>query len=111
MKVLFHINEPGRWNRVIMGVNNFLVDIGPGKAEIEVLANGDGVKAFRETPPELISRIAELHEQGVVFAACSNALNLHQINKESLPSQIKVVPAGITEIVLKQSEGYAYIKP
>jgi intracellular sulfur oxidation DsrE/DsrF family protein len=33
------------------------------------------------------------------------------INKESLPEFIHIVPAGITEIIRKQAEGYAYVKP
>lgn len=111
MKVLFHINEPDRWNRVIMNINNFLLDVGPGKAEIEVLANGAGVQPLNRSTPELTGQISDLHRQGVVFAACNNALNLHNINSDDLPPFIKVVPAGITEIVLKQSQGYAYIKP
>lgn len=94
-----------------MNINNFLRDVGPGKAAVEVLANGAGVQPLNQSVPELTRQMSDLHGQGVVFAACNNALNLYNIDKERLQPFIKVVPAGITEIVLKQSEGYAYIKP
>lgn len=111
MKVLFHINEPDRWSRVILNTVNFLRDVGPGKAIVEVVANGAGVVAYSQGKPDLIKQIKELHEQGVVLVACRNALNMHNIREESLPAFVTVVPAGITEIVIKQAEGYAYIKP
>lgn len=111
MKVLFHVNESDRWPRVLMNITFFLRDVGPGKASIEVVANGAGVMAYGRGKQDLTKQMEELYEQGVVFAACRNALKLHDISEESLPAFVSVVPAGITEIVRKQAAGYAYIKP
>jgi hypothetical protein len=111
MKVLFHINEPERWPMVIVNITNFLRDVGSDNASIEVVANGAGVTAYARGKQELIKQMEELNRQGVVLAACRNALNMHKISEESLPAFIAVVPAGITEIVKKQAAGFAYIKP
>lgn len=111
MKVLFHINEPDFWPRVIINVSNFLRDVGPGRASVEVVANGAGVLAYSLDKQDVIKQMEELHGQGVAFIACRNALKMHGISEQALPSFVTVVPAGITEIVEKQALGYAYIKP
>ncbi|MBC7342277.1 MAG: DsrE family protein [Clostridia bacterium] len=160
LKVLFHIDESGRWDRVLTNVTNFLNDVGPGQAEVEVVANGEAVTVFAvgslggtgqlgsageagqgavadlaqalgptgeagrassqtnqadqlgSTPGlPLIDRMNELAHMGVRFAACRNALRSHSISEDRLPEFCQVVPAGITEIAKKQTEGYAYIKP
>ena len=56
-------------------------------------------------------QINELLENGVVIAACQNALNAQKIIKEDLIDQITIVPAGVVELVIRQNEGFAYIKP
>lgn len=123
LKVLFHLDESGRWERVVTNVTNFLNDVGPGQAQVEVVANGEAVTVFAtgsldETGQpgskpglSLIGRMNELAHMGVRFTACRNALRSHSISETSLPGFVVVVPAGITEIAKKQSEGYAYIKP
>ncbi len=114
LKLVFHINEPDKWQRVIMNINNFLNDVGQGNADIEVVANGEAVSAFKsngQTNKMLVEQMQKLAEIGVNFVACQNALKAQSIAKESLPEFVTVVPAGITEIARKQTEGFAYIKP
>ncbi|OAT85508.1 DsrE family protein [Desulfotomaculum copahuensis] len=111
MKALFHIDEDERWPRVLLNVKNFIKDTGPGGAVIEVVANGAGVLAYAGGGTEILAQMAELARAGVFFAACRNALNMNNIAENRLPGFVTVVPAGITEIVKKQGEGYAYIKP
>lgn len=99
---------------LIMNINNFLRDVGPGVASIKVVANGCGVLAYGDgerDARDMIAQMKELHQRGAEFIACRNALIKHDLKQESLPDFVVVVPAGITAIVIKQSEGYAYIKP
>jgi len=123
LKVLFHINESDRWQRVLVNITNFLNDAGQGNAE--VVANGEAVSVFRNSclptggggrccgpaTGALMEQMKQLSEMGVNFAACRNALKAQSIDEGSLPDFVTVVPAGITEIARKQAEGYAYIKP
>ena len=113
LKLLFHINEPDKWQRVIMNINNFLNDVGQGNADIEVVANGEAVAVFKNggLTKNFVEQMQKLAEIGVNFVACQNALKAQSIAKESLPEFVTVVPAGITEIARKQTEGFAYIKP
>jgi len=122
LKVLFHVNEAGRWPRVLLNAKNFINDVGRGQANIEILANGAGVAGYAPAAGtcgasaegnddgKILAEMKNLSDQGVVFAACRNALGMHAIAENSLPVFVMVVPAGITELAKKQAEGFAYIK-
>lgn len=127
LKVLFHVNEPERWQRTLLNIKNFVKDVGQEHADIEVVANGAAVSAYAErelitgscenstgcgkTSGDLLEQMNILAKMGIKFVACRNALRMHSIDEKILQSFVRVVPAGITEIVKKQAEGYAYIKP
>lgn len=110
LKVLFHVNEPERWPRALVNIGNFIKDVGQGNAEIEVVANGAAVTSY-VAGDKLNQEMAGMADLGVKFVACRNALRMHSLEENTLPSFVAVVPAGITEIAKKQAEGYAYIKP
>ncbi|MGB9785489.1 MAG: DsrE family protein [Fervidicoccaceae archaeon] len=42
---------------------------------------------------------------------CRNSLRTLGIKEEEILEHFEIVPAGITQIVKLQSEGFAYIKP
>lgn len=123
LKVLFHVNDPERWQRTLLNIKNFVLDVGQEHAEIEVVANGAAVSVYADTGScekstgcgkaggDLLEQMNKMAETGIRFAACRNALRMHSIVEKTLPPFVRVVPAGITEIVKKQADGYAYIKP
>lgn len=49
-------------------------------------------------------------QQNVAFKVCSMTLKKHQLDKNSLLEGVGTVPDGIMEIVMKQQQGWAYIK-
>ncbi len=115
LQVIFHVSEPERWKVALTNAQNFINDAGQEKVTIEILANAAGVSIFHASQDnsshEGMEKMKSLHAQGVTFAVCRNALKMHHIAEHTLPDFINIVPAGITELVLKQKEGYAYIKP
>lgn len=115
MKAMFHVNDNERWEIALGNITNLLKNVGEENVEIVVIANGPSVSAFIDQ--EKIEKMQELAQKGTRFLACKNSLNkmcsdgVICINEESLPDFIRVIPAGITEIIKSQQEGYAYIKP
>jgi intracellular sulfur oxidation DsrE/DsrF family protein len=115
LKVLFHVNENEKWNIALGNITNLIKDVGEGNADIVVLANGPSVAAYADA--EKIEIMKGLSEKGTRFLACRNSLkkmcadNVICISEENLPPFVGVVPAGITEIIKRQNEGYAYVKP
>jgi len=112
MNTIFHIDELSKWKVLLKDVNNLLHAVDIEKCKIEVLANSEAVKFYiNEEQNAEIAVMKELISKGVKFVACNNALNSYGIKKENLFDFVDIVPAGVLELVIKQKEGYAYIKP
>lgn len=116
MKILFHVDENCKWKTILENVSNVIKSCNETKEtfSIEVAANGDAVITLKEQAVanlKMITELTELSKEGVVFAACRNALNKFAISEEVLLPFVQVVPAGVIEIVKRQEEGYSYIKP
>ncbi len=112
-KVIFHIDEIDKWKLLLGNVKNLIEAVGDEKFNIEVLANSEAVKAYigDETLEVNVTLMEKLHHKGVKFVVCNNALKANEINVEQLFNFIHIVPAGVLELIEKQGEGYAYIKP
>lgn len=121
LKTLIHVNEPERWPVAVGNIVNLLNDVGDHNVELVVVSNGAGVKGYISCEEgsgvcipgamDFLKKMEELSTRGVKFLACRNALKANNINEKDLPPFVEVVPAGMTELIKRQSQGYAYIKP
>lgn len=108
-KVVFHIDEINKWDRVIANVNNLLKEIDPKHAEIVVVANSEAVKGY--LMPEKHQALNALIDQNVVLNICQNSMKGFEIDASELPNFVVIVSAAVLELARKQHEGFAYIKP
>lgn len=122
LKCLIHVNEPERWSVAIGNIINLFNDVGDSNISVIVVSNGVGVKGYITCPQEgtgicipgagdVLKKMEELSRRGVRFLACRNALRANNIDEKDLPPFVEVIPAGMTELIKRQAEGYAYIKP
>ena len=122
--VIVHVNEIERWPIALNNIRNLLNDAGAANVRVELVANGPAVLFYADETAERIPSIPDivlyrqgvqdmhtLYDKGIRFIACANALKMTNIAQAQLLPFVDVVPAGITEIVKKQAEGYAYVKP
>ncbi len=112
-KVIFHIDEINKWKLLLGNVSNLLNGMDKENLHIEVLANSEAVKYYdtKEDLDTYINTMESLNKKGVRFVACNNALMAYNIKKDDIIHFVDIVPAGVVELVIKQSNGYAYIKP
>lgn len=125
-RVVVHVDEMACWPLALTNLRNLLNDVGRESLRAELVANGPAVAFYADLPEtvekfpsswqegfyrELIGEMSGLHSQNVQFIACANALRANHLDPARLLPLVQVVPAGITEIVRKQHEGYAYVKP
>lgn len=112
VKVVFHIDEIEKWPLLLGNVLNLVKVVDVVGSRIVVLVNSKAVMVFdRKVQSNHGDVIQELAEQGIEFAVCQNSLNGLSIPVESLPEYVKVVPVGVLELINKQGDGFAYIKP
>lgn len=115
MKVVYHADELEKWPMILANVTNMIVDC-KKRGEtyvIEVIANSAAVPALSKTSPlsETAESLRTLSGQGVIFKACRNTLTGLNIRESELFEFVTVVPAAVVELVHRQEEGFAYLKP
>ena len=114
-KVVFEVSIDGaeKWQGALRNVENTREELGEG-TKIEVVAHGKGfgmllAKTSAENA-ELKAKLGKLHAAGVVFAACENTMKREKLEKKDLVELYTTVPSGVSEVIRKQGEGFAYIK-
>lgn len=112
-QVVFHLDEnsEGKINEVFNNLRNLIADLGEENVDVELVTNGTGVMAMRKDNGTNAFRVQHLAGQGVKFAVCANSLKYLKMAPEDLVPEAVIVPAGVSELVKKQAEGWAYIRP
>lgn len=112
MKVILHIDEDGKLEIALGNIKN-LLNLNKN-ITIELLIHGNPIFNLKEDYAKehgIINELKDVFNKGVIIAACNNSLNKFNIDKNELLSFVKVVPAGVMELIEKQNEGFAYVKP
>lgn len=107
-RALFHLAEAEKTGAVLQAVRNLRVEMGD-EVDVEVVAQGDGIRAFLLMGPYM-DDIRQMNEEGVRFAACANSIRAMMFSRDDFPRSVEVVPSGVGEIVRRQGDGYAYLR-
>ena len=111
-KVVFQVsdNDPAKWNLALNNARNVQADLGKANVQIEIVAYGPGLGMLkRESKVE--GRLAQALESNVGLIACENTMVNTKITKEDMYGGIAYVSAGVTHLMKRQREGWAYIRP
>ena len=104
-------NDPARWNMVLNNTKNAQDDVGGAdKIDIEIVAYGPGINMLK-ADSVVGARVSELVKSGVKVVGCENTMKNFKLEKSEMLTTIGYVPAGITELMKKQQEGWAYVRP
>ena len=111
-RVVVQVSEadPARWNLVLNNVKNLQDDLGAGNVEIEVVAYGPGIGMLKLDAVSN-SRVTDAIKAGVQVAACENTMRNQKLARADMHPNVGYVPAGVTEIVQRQRDGWAYLRP
>jgi uncharacterized protein len=103
-------NNPATWNLALNNAKNLQQALGPKNVNVEIVAYGPGINMLK-FDSEVAPRIKEASASGVAVRACGNTMKAQKLTAKDLEASVKIVPAGVIEIMNKQREGWAYIKP
>ena len=111
-KVIFQVsdNDPAKWNLVLNNARNVQHSLGAKQSEIEIVAYGPGINMLK-LDSSVSDRIAEESQAGIRIVACQNTMHAQKLTKDDMLGTIGYVPAGVVELMKKEREGYAYIRP
>ena len=77
---------------------------------IEVVCHGPGLEFLMKEKSTYSAEIEKLRGMGIQFMACENTMREKNISREAILPNLEYVLMGIGEIVLKQEQGWSYIK-
>ena len=102
--------DPKRWNLALNNARNIQQDLGRDNVEIEIVAYGPGIGMLK-ADSEVASRLIEASSDGVKLAACENTMKAQKLSPADMHIATGFVPSGVVELMLKQEQGYAYLRP
>ncbi len=79
-------------------------------ARIEVVCHGGGLDLLTTAKSKGAQTVKELSSKGVVFAACNNTMKRRNLTAKDLLPQAIMVPSAMVEMVLKEEQGWSYVK-
>jgi uncharacterized protein len=103
-------NDPAKWNLALNNAKNVQDDVGAANVDIAIVAYGPGIGMLKLESPTG-SRVADAMKANVRVVACENTMRAQKLGKDDMLPAISYVPAGVTEIMKKQGEGWAYLRP
>jgi intracellular sulfur oxidation DsrE/DsrF family protein len=112
MRVVVQVSEsdPKVWNLALNNARNAQKDVGAANIEIEVVAFGPGLGMLRDDSL-VANRVDEALAAGVRFVACRNTMQAQHVTEAEMIPGIGYAQAGVVEIIKKQMEGFAYLRP
>jgi intracellular sulfur oxidation DsrE/DsrF family protein len=127
-KVVYHVNYYGAKQEAaaLRNIQNHINAVKAENLDLKVVLHGNGVALLLEpdalsktkmkeanATDEMQAKIAGLKDQGVQFQVCANTLKGRKIDMDDLydVSKTDIVPSGVAQLAILQSQGYSYIKP
>ena len=111
-RVVFQVsdNDPARWNLALGNARNVQEDLGKENVQIEIVAYGPGLAMLKAESP-VAGGLAGAMDSSVGLIACENTMTELKLDKADMYGGIAYVHAGVSHIMKRQREGWAYIRP
>ncbi len=111
-KVVFQVsdNDPAKWSLALSNARNVQQDLGKNNVQIEIVAYGPGLGMLK-AESKVADRLAQALDNDVGLLACENTMTNTKVSRDEMYGGIAYVKAGVTHIMKRQQEGWAYIRP
>ena len=82
-----------------------------GKLDMELVVYGGANVVYRKSNPQFEKQLQELQKQGVILAMCENTMIKRSIKREQLFPFVSYVPTANGELIIRQQDGWAIVRP
>jgi len=103
-------NDPAKWTLALNNARNVQQDLGKDNVQIEIVAYGPGLGMLK-AESKVADRLAAALDTNVGLIACENTMTTTHVSRNDMYAGIAYVKAGVTHIMKRQQEGWAYIRP
>ena len=111
-KVVMQVSDgdAAKWSLALNNARNLQADLGQANVDIEIVAYGPGIGMLK-ADSVVGTRVDEALGAGVKVVACENTMRGQKLTKPDMLAGIGYVSAGVVEIMQRQQQGWAYIRP
>ena len=111
-KVVIQVSDadPGKWNLALNNAKNIQTDLGAPNVDVEIVAYGPGIGMLK-LDSTVGGRVDEAAAAGVKIVACENTMKGQKLTRTDMLNGIGYVQAGVVELMARQQQGWAYIRP
>ena len=111
-KVVIQVSDadPKKWALALNNAANVQEDLGRENVEVEIVAYGPGLGMLK-LESEVGERVKSALDEGVKVVACENTMRKQKLSQGDMLPNLGYAKAGVVELMSKQAEGYAYIRP
>ena len=102
--------DPTKWALALNNAGNVQQDLGADQVAIEIVAYGPGIGLLK-LESVLGARLGEAIAAGVSVQACENTMRNQKLVRDDMLPGIGYVPSGVVQLMKRQKEGWAYIRP
>jgi len=102
--------DPAKWNLALNNARNVQNDLGRDNVAVEIVAYGPGIGMLK-MDSVVATRIGEAMNGGISVVACENTMKNQKVGREDMLPRIGYVEAGVVQLMKRQREGFAYIRP
>jgi len=102
--------DAAKWSLALNNARNLQADLGQANVDIEIVAYGPGISMLK-ADSVVGTRVDEALGAGVKVVACENTMRGQKLTKPDMLGGVGYVSAGVVEIMQRQQQGWAYIRP
>lgn len=102
--------DPQKWGLALTNAYNVQNDLAPETVDIEIVVYGPGIGMVKAGSP-VADRVASAMKSGVKVVACENTMTSQHLTKADMLPGIGYVLAGVVELMRRQQQGWAYVRP
>jgi len=111
-RIAIQINEDDskKWNAVLGNIHNIQIELGEKNVAIVVIAIGPGLGMLL-ADSLAANRVQDAMATGVEFLACGNSVKAQNIALDDLTAGTQITTSGYVELMKRQQQGWAYLRP
>jgi intracellular sulfur oxidation DsrE/DsrF family protein len=103
-------NDPAKWNLALNNAKNVQADLGASNVDVEIVVYGPGINMLK-ADSAVGNRVDEAVGAGVAVVACENTMRNQKLARSDMLPKVGYVNSGVVELMQKQQQGWAYIRP
>ena len=112
-KVVIQVSDgdQAKWNLALNNAKNVQTDLGAANVDIEIVVYGAGAIGMLKFDSPVGNRVDEAMASGVKIVACETTMRGQNLTRSDMLKSVGYVGSGVVELMAKQQQGWAYIRP